>query len=364
MGIFSTIVILNAAIVLTFGFTTRPSSIHRPSSKKKVYYVVNNLKGIFDGLTSGVQIPSFNKIESIDRFCKARELVRSLVEEEKCFSAESGARKFGEFCAVDCIYEDCFEKQPFVGKMAVTDHMLAKVNQRKGKGDVRIDRISDGSSACGFSWTWVSTDGNREGLRGTTFVELNEEGSIQYVREIPEPLFKPGDLTVELLKAVTKDAVASPPPTYETKTPKSANEVAKYLFCDVQGGDIDESMRLFSDTIVYRDFNYDEVLRGTDEVRSFIEDFSFPGIEFRPDHFDDGIHSTCFTWDVCLNGSEKSIKGISFYELDQESRLIKYVRDVPESSIKPPPLGYLARLVSPDIGIFKSVPVGSRPGGM
>lgn len=117
MGIFSTIVILNAAIVLTFGFTTRPSSIHRPSSKKKVYYVVNNLKGIFDGLTSGVQIPSFNKIESIDRFCKARELVRSLVEEEKCFSAESGARKFGEFCAVDCIYEDCFEKQPFVGKM-------------------------------------------------------------------------------------------------------------------------------------------------------------------------------------------------------------------------------------------------------
>ena len=158
--------------------------------------------------------------------------------------------------------------------------------------------------------------------------------------------------------------MASPPPTYETKTPKSANEVAKYLFCDVQGGDIDESMRLFSDTIVYRDFNYDEVLRGTDEVRSFIEDFSFPGIEFRPDHFDDGIHSTCFTWDVCLNGSEKSIKGISFYELDQESRLIKYVRDVPESSIKPPPLGYLARLVSPDIGIFKSVPVGSRPGGM
>ena len=76
--------------------------------------------------------------------------------------------------------------------------MLAKVNQRKGKGDVRIDRISDGSSACGFSWTWVSTDGNREGLRGTTFVELNEEGSIQYVREIPAPLFKPGDLTEEL----------------------------------------------------------------------------------------------------------------------------------------------------------------------
>ena len=131
--------------------------------------------------------------------------------------------------------------------------MLAKVNQRKGKGYVRIDRISDGSSACGFAWTWVSSDGKEEGLRGTTFIELNDDGLISYVREIPEPIYKPGDLTVELLKAVTKGAVASPPPPYETKTPRSASQVAKYLFNEVQGGDIDESMRLFEDSIVYRD---------------------------------------------------------------------------------------------------------------
>ena len=243
--------------------------------------------------------------------------------------------------------------------------MLAKVNQRKGKGYVRIDRISDGSSACGFAWTWVSSDGKEEGLRGTTFIELNDDGLISYVREIPEPLYKPGDLTVELLKAVTKGAVASPPPPYETKTPRSASQVAKYLFNEVQGGDIDESMRLFDDSIVYRDFNYEEVLRGTEEVRKFIEDFSFPGIEFKPDKFDDGIYSTCFTWEVCLNGNtERTVKGISFYELDPVSRKIKYVRDVPESSIKPPPLGNLARQIRPGVGIFKGVPVGSRPGGL
>lgn len=243
--------------------------------------------------------------------------------------------------------------------------MLAKVNQRKGKGYVRIDRISDGSSACGFAWTWVSSDGKEEGLRGTTFIELNDDGFISYVREIPEPIYKPGDLTVELLKAVTKGAVASPPPPYETKTPRSASQVAKYLFKEVQGGDIDESMRLFDDSIVYRDFNYEEVLRGTEEVRKFIEDFSFPGIEFKPDKFDDGIYSTCFTWEVCLNGNtESTVKGISFYELDPVSRKIKYVRDVPESSIKPPPLGNLARQIRPGVGIFKGVPVGSRPGGL
>ena len=26
-------------------------------------------------------------------------------------------RAFGEACALDCIYEDCFEPQPFVGKL-------------------------------------------------------------------------------------------------------------------------------------------------------------------------------------------------------------------------------------------------------
>jgi hypothetical protein len=50
------------------------------------------------------------------RFCKARELIKSLVEEEKCFSTEGGAQEFGEVCAINIVYEDCFEPQPIVGK--------------------------------------------------------------------------------------------------------------------------------------------------------------------------------------------------------------------------------------------------------
>lgn len=237
--------------------------------------------------------------------------------------------------------------------------------QRKGQGDVRIDRISDGNKACGFAWTWISSDGKEEGLRGTTFVELNESGDkIQYVREIPEPLYKPEDLTWELLKAVTKNAQPKPKPTYEKRTPTTANEVAKYLFLEVQGSEIDESMRLFDDSIIYRDFNYKEPLNGRQEVRKFIEDFSFPGIEFRPERFDDGIDAACFTWDVCLDGQTDTVKGISFYELDGETRKITYVRDVPESAIKPPPLGKLARTLRPGLGVFMGVPTGSRPEGM
>ena len=55
--------------------------------------------------------------DSSGRFCKARELVKSLVEEEKCFSTESGASAFAGVCAVNVVYEDCYEPQPFVGKM-------------------------------------------------------------------------------------------------------------------------------------------------------------------------------------------------------------------------------------------------------
>jgi hypothetical protein len=53
---------------------------------------------------------------SASRFCKARELVKSLIEEEKCFSTEAGAMEFGAVCAANIVYEDCFKPQPFVGK--------------------------------------------------------------------------------------------------------------------------------------------------------------------------------------------------------------------------------------------------------
>jgi hypothetical protein len=59
----------------------------------------------------------FGTKTAANRFCEARELVKALIEEEHCFSSEAGARAFGEACAVNVVYEDSFEPQPFVGKM-------------------------------------------------------------------------------------------------------------------------------------------------------------------------------------------------------------------------------------------------------
>lgn len=292
----------------------------------------------------------------------ARDLVKGLVEDDKCYTSETGARAFGEACATNVIYEDCFEPQPIVGRINLIEHMIGKVNQRKGKGGFRLDRISDGNKACGFAWTW--TCGEEEGLRGTCFVELNDAGEIQYVREIPEPIYKPGDLTLELLKAVTEGAEPKILDPLVERTPKEANDVVRYLFHEVQGRSADISMKCFSDEIVYRDFNYEELLRGKKEVQQFIEDFSFPGIEFRTQRIDDGVLSCAFTWEVVLMDAPDTVKGISLYELDPVTRLITYVRDVPESAIKPPILGKLARQLRPGLGAFQGVKLGSRPGGM
>jgi hypothetical protein len=170
-----------------------------------------------------------------------------------------------------------------------------------------------------------------------------------------------------LLKAVTDGAVPKSPAACEKKTPTSANEIAKHLYVDLQGADpkdgMEELLRFIDDRVVYRDLNFNSVLSSPAEVRGFVEDFSFPGIEFRPLRFDDGETITGFCWEVVLEGADDTIKGMSLYELDPETRKIVYIRYVPESAIKPPILGTLARRLRPGLGVFHGVPLGSRPGG-
>jgi hypothetical protein len=67
-----------------------------------------------------------------------------------------------------------------------------------------------------------------------------------------------------------------------------------------------------------------------------------------------------------LDDAPETVKGISFYEIDPDNQNILYVRDVPESAIKPPLLGKIARDFRPGLGVFKGLQpaAGSRPGGM
>ena len=55
---------------------------------------------------------------------RARDLLQSLLEEEQCFSTETGVRAFGNFCAYNVVYEDRFESQPVVGKAVRVRELL------------------------------------------------------------------------------------------------------------------------------------------------------------------------------------------------------------------------------------------------
>jgi hypothetical protein len=88
---------------------------------------------------------TFAKLESVgkppsERSCRARDLILSLVEEDQCFTSETGARAFGDVCAVNIVYEDRFESQPKVGK---TVRRLLDSRMNRTAHFYRVSNLSD-----------------------------------------------------------------------------------------------------------------------------------------------------------------------------------------------------------------------------
>eukprot|EP00804_Cyclotella_cryptica_P028955 CCRYP_012371-RA/>CCRYP_012371-RA protein AED:0.29 eAED:0.41 QI:0/-1/0/1/-1/1/1/0/197 len=68
-----------------------------------------------------------------NKFRMAQSLLLSLINDEQCFTTFEGAQKFADSCALNIIYEDCYEPQPIVGRSAVANHLRARISQRTGK---------------------------------------------------------------------------------------------------------------------------------------------------------------------------------------------------------------------------------------
>ncbi len=92
------------------GFTARPQDVSSP--KKSSNFMVSN--------------------QEVTRVCEARDLVKSLIEDKRCFSTESGVEAFADVCAADCVFEDCYEPEPFVGKEVCWLGGRKFVSRRKG----------------------------------------------------------------------------------------------------------------------------------------------------------------------------------------------------------------------------------------
>ncbi|CAE7856325.1 unnamed protein product [Symbiodinium microadriaticum] len=200
-----------------------------------------------------------------------------------------------------------------------------------------LDHVSDGRSSCGFTWH-IQQEGVGTGQRGLCFLRLNSSGEVAYVRELGEPLFKAGVLTEQLLQALTKDqpkklrAASS-----TTQTPTTAPGIVKYLYGDVQesGGD---AVRFYADDVVYEDMNYDTPFVGKTAVEGFLNRFQdIEGVTFVLEEVSDGEKAVGFTYHIDVAGQPRGIRGVTFYEIDDKGK-VKYVRDVPESATKPPPV--------------------------
>ena len=232
------------------------------------------------------------------------------------------------------------------------------------------ERLANGRAAAGFTWHRArqlndNDDDGLIGLRGTTFVEVNDDGRVCYVREIAEPIVKPGSATADLLKAVAKAAPETPPGDLPpARIPTSASDLVAYLWLELQGsaGFRGEALRFFSDDVVYEDMNFPEPFVGKNSVAAFLEEFDIPGLTFVPDRISDGNEACCFTWEVDLGVEGASrVKGISFYECEKTAKeasggvRVTYVRDIPESVMKPPPMQVLAAVIDPALRVFSPV---------
>lgn len=258
-------------------------------------------------------------------------------------------------CSETVQWVDMGLPEPVVGKANLQAH-LEKLYPASAR--LVVERVADGDTIGGMTWHRSSESSpGAVGLRGTTFVELDTDGKIAFVQEGYEPICKPGELTAQLLKAVTANVPPSEEePTYTSRSPTTARDIVDYLWREAYPGGAkpDEALKLFAEDIRYEDFNYETPFLGLPQVTAFVTEFDFPGIEFVPLKVSEGSAGCCFTWKVLIGGQEGP-KGISFYEVNDAGRVC-FIRDIPAPSIKPPPLGSLAGTLRPDLRVFSPHP--------
>lgn len=260
--------------------------------------------------------------------------------------------------AEDCVYEDLYDAEPTKGRAAVL--ALRQERALPPGAHLVIDRVSDGWESCGFTWH-LEQDG-AIGQRGLNFLRLDRVGRVCYVREVAEPLFKAGVLTEQLLQALTKDQKPPQKTASQQKpeeTPRTAGGIVRYLYGTVQqsGGD---AVRFFADDVVYEDMNYEQPFVGKPAVAAFLGRFqAIQGVTFALERVSDGERAVGFTYHIDVAGQPRGIRGATFYEVDAAGKVC-YVRDIPESPAKPPPLQFAARLLRP--GLRRLAPASPLPG--
>ena len=254
--------------------------------------------------------------------------------------------------ARDCVWED-YTTRIATGIDDVAEMLRAKPTAAR---PYAVERVANGDKSGGFTYHREDESGTR-GLRGTVFIELNEAGEIQYVREMAEPLFKPGEAMIKFLQAVAKPKGDETPAEYEKRDPVGCPDVVRYIWKD-SNGDMDEALRLMSDQVRYEDFNYPQPFLGKAQVAPFLDEFTLDlGIIFVAERISSEDDAACaFTWRVEFAGLDTPTTGVSFYAMDDaEPSKIGYIRDIPQP-VGWKPLLDAATLLNPQLRRFGPAP--------
>eukprot|EP00931_Biecheleriopsis_adriatica_P091272 TRINITY_DN65164_c0_g1_i1.p1 TRINITY_DN65164_c0_g1~~TRINITY_DN65164_c0_g1_i1.p1 ORF type:complete len:392 (-),score=84.28 TRINITY_DN65164_c0_g1_i1:56-1231(-) len=247
--------------------------------------------------------------------------------------------------APDFVYEDLTQAQ--LQDMSYAQNLMASIYSAPEGAGVFLESVDDGNKSSGF--TWRGQEGSFS-VKGTGFVRVDSLGRITFLSTLPEPLLKTGEATTAFLRVATAAMGGPPEPLPASrpriKSPKKpgqvpANEVVRYLYEEVQNADVEGgAVAFFAPNVVYEDTVYTKPRQGKAEVEKFFNAGSIPGFAFIVDEISDGRRACGFRWHAEIAG-QLGPRGLSFYQLGSDG-LVTYVRDVPESTMKPPPLLQLA----------------------
>lgn len=210
-----------------------------------------------------------------------------------------------------------------------------------------IDRISDGRTSVGCTWTQL------DGRRGVSYLRFNDDGKLTYVREIPEPTgfnakfsgnamasMKTAMGVVGALRGSLNfldqylrvfdpdDGPKQPKLGIAKPKSRSATSVVKYLWEEAQYDEdypVDRIMAEYSEDAVYEDMTCkDEVwAKGKDAVRTYMEETRAnqpESLNFVLDELSDGSRACVATWHVEFAG-QNSPRGVTYYEVDAEGKV-------------------------------------------
>ena len=270
------------------------------------------------------------------------------------FSNTVDANAVAAACSPTVTWNDMSLKEPLLGPSAVAEH-LESLHPPGSK--LVIERCADGEQKSGFCWHREADGVDGMGLRGITYVELDDAGQISFVQEGSEPIFKLDKLLEFILTATAKaikEDPNKPPPTFERANPTTAEDIVKYLWevAYPGGATPQEALTFFADEIVYEDFNYRQPFVGLDAVSAYINLLpDFPNFVFVPEKISQGKVGCCLTWKVVVNG-EDGPSGISFNEVNPDGKIC-FARDIPAPSGSAP-LGSLAGKLRPKLRRFRA----------